>query len=284
MDIIDVHDLRDEDIAAGEHDVRKLPVELTEAEVQEKQRETARLTLEMADAESRVEGEKERAKALVKEAEAKVSAIKEAARHLARQAGTREEYREVETREVTDRRVRKVFVVRMDTGTFVETRSATTEELESDCEWITSEDGKITRLTHVPTGDVVRERVTTAAERQLSLDALAPREIVWVSKGLWTHLNHDDVSDLEKPLEHAAPLKWVESGEWMTVHVPKGAVLDALQHHLGRLELPHKVGNDAPVTVGDLTGRKGATGDASVTSIKGRKRAAKAAGDVGPRF
>lgn len=274
MNITYLHDLRDADIEAGARDTQKLPVELTEPEVQAKQREATRLTIELATAEAAVDAEKERAKSWVKSAEGKVTAIKEAARQLAREAVAREEYRAVETREIVDRRVRKVFVARIDTGEILTQRPATPLELEKDCEELMSDDGRWMRLIHTATGDIVRERMTTAAERQLSLDAVAPREIVWVAKAQWTHMGHDDVEDLTKPVAHAAALAWVESGDWMTAHIPRGAVLEAVMHRLGVLEIGFKVGNDAPVTLGDLSGAKGASTE-KVTQIKG-KRAARA--------
>lgn len=261
-----------EDMAAldrSERTLRRLPVALTEPELAAGANEVVRLQSEIAQAETRAEGAKEAAKAVAKAADAEVQTLRLRARERARIVEAKEEEREVEVRVVIDRTNRRRLVVRTDTLAVVEDRPATTEELESGCEWEKDYTKGVARLLYKPTGEIVRTRVLTDEERQLGLDAVAPRELVWVSNAWWTNATEDEKEDLAMPVAHGTRLMWQESGDWRVAQVPVGATLDGLYHRLGVMELPFKVGNDAPASIGDLVGRRKDTG--KVTELKGRK-------------
>jgi hypothetical protein len=265
----------------SERTLRRLPVALTEPELAAGANEVVRLQSEIAQAETRAEGAKEAAKAAAKAADAEVQALRLRARERARIVEAKEEEREVEVRVVIDRTNRRRLVVRTDTRVVVEDRPATTEEMEAGCTWEKDYTKGVARLVFEPTKEVVRTRVLTDEERQLGLDAVAKRELVWISAAWWTNADEDEKEDLSMPLPHGTRLVWQESGEFRVAHVPEGATLEGLYARLAAHELPFKVGNDAPVKMGDLARKTEAKAPevtnerAKVTAIgaKSKKRA-----------
>ena len=272
VDAIDARLLADAD---AEAELRTLPVKLTPAEVDERRVEVVRLTGVAAELAVKVESEKEAAKQRVKAVEGELASARAQATTLARYASTGEEPRQVEVAVVVDRAARKRLVVRRDTGAVVESRSAAPDEVEAGCDWVQDLEKGVARLTHAPTGVVVRTRILTAEERQLTIDATAPRELVWIGAGVWAQLTADEVEALECPVPKGTRVKWIAAGDaWMHVSAPKGPTLDGLMHQLARLDIAFKVGNDAPKTIGDLARRRDAD-RGKVASVKGGRRASK---------
>ena len=263
-------------LALGERETRKLPVRLTDAEVQERLRGVARLQGDIDVADRDLDAAKEAAKSTVKGAELKLQALRVRAGEQARIARTGEEDRDVEVMIVVDRSKRRRLIVRTDTGATVDNVPASRDEITRGCEWIKDLEKGITRLTHEPTGVVVEERVLTAEERQLTIDAVAERELVWISGGTFAQLTADELEYLECPVPRGTRLTWEQSGVWQFTAAPKGPTLDGLYHQLAVHNLPFKSGNDAPRTIGDLARRKtdeaaSATGGGSkVRSIKSK--------------
>ncbi len=261
-------------LADAKLELRTLAVRLTPAEVDARRVDVVRLTGEAAELAVKVESEKERAKAAVKAVEGELVTVRALATTLARYASAGEEPRQVEVAVVIDRAARKRIVVRRDTGEVVEARAADPDEIEAGCDWLQDLEKGVAHLTHAPTGVVVRTRILTGEERQLTLDATAKRELVWVSAATWGQLTPDELEALECPVPKGTRLKWVGAGaDWMHVSAPVGPTLDGLYHQLARLDLLFKVGNDAPRTIGDLARRKDGEAAASggkVTSLKGR--------------
>jgi hypothetical protein len=251
-------------LATGARDTRKLPVKLTEAEVNATAREVVLLQDQIAQAESRTETLKENVKAQVKTAEGEVAALRLRSRTRAQVAASGEETRDVEVLVVIDRTNRRRLVVRTDTQVIVEDRPATTEEMEAGCTWGKDYTKGVARLVFEPTKEIVRTRVLTDEERQLGLDAVAKRELVWISAGWWVNADEDEREDLSMPLPHGTRLVWQESGDFYVAHVPEGATLEGLYGRLAAHELPFKVGNDAPVKFADLA-RKAETKAPEVT-------------------
>lgn len=256
-------------LATGERDTRKLPVKLTPDEVHATSREVVLLQDAIAQAETRAEALKESVKAQVKAAEGEVAALRLRSRTRAQVAASGEEQRDVEVLVVVDRTKRRRLVVRTDLTAVVEDRPASQEELEAGCVWVKDYEKGNAKLVFEATGEAVKTRLLTDEERQLGLDAVAPRELVWVSNAWWTNATEDEKEDLAMPVAHGTRLVWQESGDWRVAQVPVGATLDGLYHRLGVMELPFKVGNDAPASIGDLVGRKKDTG--KVTELKSRK-------------
>lgn len=263
-------------LADAKLELRTLAVKLTPEEVVARGRDVVRLTGEAAELAVKVESEKERAKAAVKAVEGELVSVRALAATLARYASTGEEPRQVEVAVAIDRAARKRIVVRRDTGEIVESRAADPDEIEAGCDWLQDLEKGVANLTHAPTGVIVRTRILSAEERQLTIDATAPRELVWVSAATWGQLDHDEVEALECPVPHGTRMKWVAAGsDWMHVSAPKGPTLDGLLHQLARLDLLFKVGNDAPKTIGDLARRKSeekaAANGGKLRSVTGRK-------------
>lgn len=264
-------------LADAKLELRTLAVKLTPAEVDARRVDVVRLTGEAAELAVKVESEKEAAKQRVKAVEGELVSSRALAATLARYASTGEEPRQVEVAVAIDRAARKRIVVRRDTGEIVESRAADPEEIEAGCDWLQDLEKGVAHLTHAPTGVVVRTRILEAAERQLTIDATAPRELVWLGAGQWAQATADEVEALECPVPCGTRLKWVAAGDaWVHASVPKGPTLDGLLHQLARLDLPFKVGNDAPKTIGDLARRKSedkaaAGGNGKLRSVTGRK-------------
>lgn len=264
-------------VEAGERETMRLPVKLSENEVLLTLRDVAHLEGQIASADAALEAEKERAKAVVKEAEGRAKALRLRAQERALVARSGEEYREVEVKVVIDRAARRRVVVRTDTMAVVESAPASRDELTRGCDWISDMEKGVSRLTHIPTGAVVEERLLTAEERQLTIDATAPRELVWISGGTWANLTADEVESLECPVPKGTRVKWEKSGDWQLATVPVGATLNGVMHQLAVANIPFKVGNDAPKTIGDLSKRATDEASSKVVGIKS-KRAPKSEG------
>lgn len=103
----------------------QLPVKLTDDELRYRGDELARLTKEVDD----LEFEKKESQADYK---AKIDARRVAALKLADAIKAKTEVRDVEVCDTTDHDARKVYTVRQDTGEVVNSRPATTEDLQED--------------------------------------------------------------------------------------------------------------------------------------------------------
>lgn len=268
------------DLDGAKRELRKLPVKLTPAEIDARQKSAVRLIGEIDGAMAAVEAAKEQAKAAVKERENRVAALRACAAETARAAESGEEPRDVETFAVIDRKARQRMTVRGDTLDIIERRAAHQDEIDEGCAWVPDFEKGVSRFVHTLSGFVVRERVLTAKERQTTIDAVAPRELVWISGAVWAQLSADETEALECPVPKGTRLAWEKSGDWMFTAAPKGTTLDGLMHQLAVNNLSFKVGNDAPKTIGDLARRVGdassaAAGDGKVTPIKGKRGAAK---------
>ncbi len=260
----------------AEAELRELRVKLTPEGVDALRVDVVRVTGVAAVLAVKVEQVKESTKAAVKAVEGELVAVRAQATTLARYASAGEEPRKVEVAVAIDRAARKRLVIRRDTMDVIESRAAYPDEIEKGCDWVQDMEKGVTHLTHAPTGVIVRTRVLTADERQLTIDAAAPRELVWLGAGMWAQATADEVEALECPIPKGTRLKWVAAGDaWVHASVPKGATLDGLLHQLARLDVPFKVGNDAPRTIGDLARRrdseKAAAGNGKLRSVAGRK-------------
>ncbi len=268
------------DLDGAKRELRKLPVKLTPAEIDARQKSAVRLIGEIDGAMAAVEAAKEQAKAAVKEGENRVAALRACAAETARAAESGEEPRDVETFAVIDRKARLRHVVRGDTLAVIETRAAYQDEIDDGCAWVPDFEKGVSRFVHTLSGFVVRERVLTAEERQLTIDAVAPRELVWISGATYANLDEDELEAITCPVPGGTRLKWEASGDWQFTAAPVGATRDGLLHQLARFNFPCKVGNDAPKTIGDLARRvdAAAAGGGKVTSIAKGKRGPKSEG------
>ena len=90
-------------------------------------------------------------------------------------------------------------------------------------------------------------------------------------------LTADEVEALECPVPKGTRVKWEKSGDWQLATVPVGATLNGVMHQLAVANIPFKVGNDAPKTIGDLAKRAPDEASSKVVGIKS-KRAPKGEG------
>ncbi len=268
------------DLDGAKRELRKLPVKLTPDETTAKHKRAVGLIGEIDAALAEVEAEKERAKAAVKAKENRVAALRACATETARAAETGEEPRDVEVFFIVDRKARQRMTVRGDTLDIIERRAAYQDEIDEGCAWVEDMEKGVARFTHTASGFVVRERVLTAEERQLTIDAVAPRELVWISGATYANLDEDELEAITCPVPGGTRLKWEASGDWQFTAAPVGATRDGLLHQLARFNFPCKVGNDAPKTIGDLARRvdAAAAGGGKVTSIAKGKRGPKSEG------
>lgn len=268
------------DLDGAKRELRKLPVKLTPDETTAKHKRAVGLIGEIDAALAEVEAEKERAKAAVKAKENRVAALRACATETARAAETGEEPRDVEVFFIVDRKARQRMTVRGDTLDIIERRAAYQDEIDEGCAWVEDMEKGVSRFVHTLSGFVVRERVLTAEERQLTIDAVAPRELVWISGATYANLDEDELEAITCPVPGGTRLKWEASGDWQFTAAPVGATRDGLLHQLARFNFPCKVGNDAPKTIGDLARRvdAAAAGGGKVTSIAKGKRGPKSEG------
>lgn len=272
--------INSKDLDGAKRELRRLPVKLTPDETTAKHKRAVGLIGEIDAALAEVESVKELAKAAVKAKENRVAALRACATETARAAETGEEPRDVEVFFIVDRKARQRMTVRGDTLDIIERRAAYQDEIDEGCAWVEDMGKGVARFTHTASGFVVRERVLTAEERQLTIDAVAPRELVWVSGATYANLDEDELEAITCPVPGGTRLKWEASGDWQFTAAPVGATRDGLLHQLARFNFPCKVGNDAPKTIGDLARRvdAAAAGGGKVTSIAKGKRGPKSEG------
>jgi hypothetical protein len=150
--------------------IKSLPVKLTRDETEDRSRTVARLSGEIADAERKIEAEKERAKARVKEAEAIAEGLSAQQRALSRVVLEGQENRDVSCTVKTDRRERVEVITRDDTGEHVETRPLSDTEVRAGATWQKNLARGVAELKHPEDPDLVLDvRDLTDEERQVDL-------------------------------------------------------------------------------------------------------------------
>lgn len=147
--------------------IKHLPVSLTREEIEERSKTVARLSGEIADAERKVESEKESAKARVKEAEAIAEGLSAKQRQLSRVVLEGREEREVACTVRLDRANRQKITTRDDTGERVDVRPLTDGEMREGAAWKVDLGLNRAELIHPDEPDIVLDvRPLTDEERQ----------------------------------------------------------------------------------------------------------------------
>ena len=196
--------------------VKTLPVQLTEAQVNEWARKAAALAGEEDERATQLESARERAKTIVKEAESALSSKRIERSQAARIARERCEWKEVDCEERIARADRRATVTRLDTHEHVSSRPVSDDEMRRGATWKPNYTAGRSELRHPEEPSVLLDtRPLSDTERQVPLPnaegEVTPTTLAEAAAIAEARANGDLPPDAGEPYEPKGPATTVTS-------------------------------------------------------------------------